>query len=215
LTAVSRQLRRATTALPLAIGAGVALGIAAWWSDELGYPAGALVPANAVGAWGLVAFASGSGARTVPGSAFRGLFALVAAVAAYYLAYAVLGDGWRSLGAARAATIWGGMALVAGPVLGLAGGVWRYGRGPWRASAVGLPAGILVIEGLLAGLGRSDAVAVVLLVEVGVGILLPVALLRGSRARAVAWAATAVVALIGAFGLTVVIPALRAAADRF
>jgi hypothetical protein len=135
-------------------------------------------------------------------------------VSIYYLAYALLGEGWRSASAVRAAAIWGATAAVAGPVVGLAGGVWRHGPPAWRPLGPGVPAGILVVEGLTYGIGLGDPVAAVLLLEVLVGALLPLLLVRG-RARIVSAAASGAVALVGFLGLTVVLPAVRRAVDSF
>lgn len=209
--------RRAGTAIPLALLAGGVLGALAWLSDDLGYPAGLLIPANLVGAWALVAFAAGAGARTILGGAGRGLFALVAAVAVYYLAYGLLGEGWRAVGAARAAMIWGSVALVAGPPLGLAGSLWRHHTGWPRSLGIAIPAGVLIAEGVIFGLQvpNDPAARTLFLVEIVVGFALPVVAVRGKRARSLALGAAILVAGVAAIGLLVILPALRAAADTF
>jgi len=178
-------LRRAGTAIPVALLAGAVLGALAWLSDDLGYPTSLLIPANLVGVWGLVAFGAGAGARTVLGGAGRGLFALVAAVAVYYLAYGLLGDGWRAAGATRAAMIWGSVALLAEGLL-------------FRAQVPNDP-----------------AAQALLTAEAVVGLALPLFLVRGLRARVVAVGAAVVVAAATLVGLLVVLPGLRAAADTF
>jgi hypothetical protein len=210
-------LRRAGTAIPVALLAGAILGALAWLSDDLGYPASLLIPANLVGVWGLVAFGAGAGARTVLGGAGRGLLALLAAVAVYYLAYGLFGEGWRAAGAGRAATIWGSVALVAGPTLGLAGSVWRHHDGLARSLGIAVPSGVLLAEGILfaSQVPNDPAARALLLGEAIVGIALPLFLVRGARARILALAAAAVVALMAIVGLLVLLPALRAAADTF
>jgi hypothetical protein len=209
--------RRAGTAIPVALLAGGVLGGLAWFSDDLGYPAGLLIPANLVGVWALVAFGAGAGARTVLGGTGRGLFALLAAVGVYYLAYGLLGEGWRAVGAGRAALVWGSVAVLAGPPLGLAGSVWRHHRGPARSLAVALPAGILLAEGLLfqAQVANDQAARALFTIEALVGVALPVVAVRGTPARLLALAAAVVVAAAGVLALLVVLPALRAAADTF
>jgi len=210
-------LRRAGTAIPVALLAGAILGALAWFSDDLGYPAGLLIPANLVGVWGLVAFGAGAGARTVLGGAGRGLFALLAAVAVYYLAYGLLGEGWRAAGAGRAAMIWGSVALLAGPTLGLAGSAWRHREGTVRSLAIAVPAGVLIAEGLLFGaqVANDPAARSLLTLEALVGLALPLFLVRGMRARAIALVAAVIVAVLALVGLLVLLPALRAAADTF
>ena len=210
-------LRRAGTAIPLALLAGALLGGLAWFSDDLGHPMGLLIPANLVGVWGLVAFGAGAGARTVLGGAGRGLFALVAAVAVYYLAYGLLGEGWRSLGAARAATVWGLVAILTGPPLGLSGSVWRHRTGWARSLAIGVPAGVLIAEGILfqAQVPNDVAARTLLTVEALVGLGLPLVAVSGARWRAIAICAAMTVAAVAIVGLLVVLPALRTAADTF
>ena len=210
-------LRRAGTAIPMALLAGSILGSLAWFSDDLGYPLGLLIPANLVGVWGLVAFGAGAGARTIVGGAGRGLFALIAAVAVYYLAYGLLGEGWRAAGAGRAAMIWGSVALLAGPTLGLAGSAWRHRAGTVRSLAIAVPAGVLIAEGLLFGaqVANDPAARSLLTLEALVGLALPLLLVRGMRARAIALLAAVIVAVLALVGLLVMLPALRAAADTF
>jgi hypothetical protein len=210
-------LRRALTAIPVALLAGAILGALAWLSDDLGYPAGLLIPANLVGVWALVAFGAGAGARTILGGAGRGLFALLAAVAVYYLAYGLLGEGWRAVGAGRAAMVWGSVAIVAGPPLGLAGSLWRHHEGAPRSIGLAVPVGVLVAEGVIVQAGVPDDLPAraLLSIEALVGLALPLVLLRGARARAIAYGAAAGVALAAVIGLLVVLPALRAAADTF
>lgn len=215
--ATQSLLRRAGTAIPLALAAGALLGALAWFSDDLGYPAGLLIPANLVGAWALVAFGAGAGARTILGGAGRGVFALLAAVGVYYLAYGLLGEGWRAAGAGRAATIWGSVALVAGPPLGLAGSLSRHREGVPRSLGLAVPTGVLLAEGIVVGAGLGDDLPLraLLTLEALVGLALPLFLLRGARARLVAYGAAVVVTGLAIGGLLVVLPALRAAADRF
>jgi hypothetical protein len=210
-------LRRAGTAIPVALLAGGLLGFLSWLSDDLGYPTGLLIPANLVGAWALVAFGAGAGARTVVGGAGRGLFALLAAVAVYYLVYGLFGEGWRAAGALRAATIWGAVALIAGPPLGLAGSVWRHREGVARSLGIAVPAGVLLAEGLFyqLQLGDDPAVRALLVAETLVGLALPLVAVQGTRARAIALGAALLVAGVAVVGLLVILPSLRSAADTF
>ena len=90
----------------------------------------------------------GASARTIPTGALRGVIGLIAAVAAYYVLIAIFGQGFRAIGASHAATIWGAVALVAGPVMGGAGAVWRHGDGWPRAIGVALLAAALFAEGV-------------------------------------------------------------------
>ncbi len=148
---------RAVGGFGTSIVGGAVLGALAWLSDQLGYPLGLLLPLNAIGAWLGVAFALGASARTVPTGALRGLIGLLAAVAAYYLLFATLGDGFRAIGAGHAATIWGVVALVAGPLMGGAGAAWRHRTGWARTVGVALLAAALIGEGVVYGGARLVA----------------------------------------------------------
>jgi Family of unknown function (DUF6518) len=213
---------RAVGGFGWSIGGGAALGAAAWLSDELGYPLGLLLPANAIGVWLAVAFALGGSARTIPTGALRGLIGLLSAVAAYYLLFATLGEGFRVIAAPHAATIWGVVALVAGPVMGGAGAVWRYGAGWPRAIGVALLAGALLAEAVVFGgprLARVDQLAndpgaLLYLAEFVIALVLPFALLHaGERLRG--YLATAALGLVGAVAIGPVLTAIRGLADRF
>ena len=201
---------------------GVLLGAAAWWSDQLTWPTSLLLPANAIGVWLGVAFALGASARTIPTGALRGLVGLIAAVAAYYLLFALLGSGFRAQGASHAATIWGAVALLAGPVMGGAGAVWRYGQGWPRAIGAALLSAALVAEGAVFGGPRlirldqlaQDPGALLYAAEAVLGLALPAILLRrGEWLRG--YAATLAFAIVGALAIVPVTTVLRALADRF
>jgi hypothetical protein len=202
--------------------AGAALGVAAWVADQLGYPLEVLLPANAIGAWLAVAFALGASARTVPTGALRGVIGLLSAVAAYYVLIAVFGQGFRAIGASHAATIWGAVALAAGPVMGSAGAVWRHRTGWPRALGVALLAAALFAEGVAFGMPRlihleqlgNDPGALLFGAEMLLGLALPALLLRrGERIHGyLAMAALAIVAVLAIGPVTALV---RGLADRF
>lgn len=213
---------RAVSGFGTSILFGAALGGAAWFADQLQYPYSVLLPANAIGAWLGLAFALGASARSVPTGALRGLIGLLSAVADYYLLVATLGDGIRVIGAGHAATIWGVVALIAGPVMGGAGALWRHGTGWPRAVAVALLAASLVAEGVAFGAQRISAPielttnpgALLLAAEAALGVALSALLLRrGERLRG--YLATAALAIIAALTIGSVTMALRGLADRF
>jgi hypothetical protein len=175
-----------------------------------------------VGAWLAVAFAVGATGRTVLLGALRGLVALLAAVAAYYLLIRFLGEGIRPIGAAHAATVWGLVAAIAGPALGAAGATWRHGRGWPRAISASLLAAAFVAEGIAFGSARllpwddlaGDPGAVFLVVEALVGLVLPAILLRrGERLRG--YASLGALAAGALLAITPVVGLVRALADRF
>ncbi len=223
MTASSRVLvTRAFAGFGTSIGGGAALGILAWTSDQLTWPLSLLIPANAIGAWLGVAFALGASARTIPTGALRGLVGLLSAVVAYYLLNAALGHGFRVIGASHAATVWGAVALLAGPVLGGAGALWRYGTGWPRAIGVALLAAALIGEGVVFGGERlvhldrieTDPGALLFAAEAILGALLPALLLRrGERLRG--YVATVALAIAFAVAITPVTTLIRELADRF
>jgi hypothetical protein len=201
---------------------GAALGAAAWLSDQLQWPYSLLIPANMIGVWLGVAFALGASARTIPTGALRGLIGLLAAVAVYYLLFAALGAGYRAIGAGHAATVWGLVALLAGPVLGGAGAVWRHSSGRPRAVAVAVLAAALIAEGVVFGVTRlvhidqlgNDPGALLYAAEIAIGAALPAILLRSGE-RASGYAVTAGFAILAAVAIGPVTSILRNLADRF
>ena len=109
----------------------------------------------------------------------RGLIGLLSAVGAYYLLITVSEAGFRLIGAPHAATTWGAVGLIAGPIFGAAGGAWRHWQGTGRALAVAVLAASLIAEGVVFGeLRLGDIGGILLLVEVAIGLVVPFALLR-------------------------------------
>ena len=212
---------RVGRALLVSVGAGALLGATAWVVDGLGPSWSALIPANFVGAWLALAFFTGAAARRALSGAGYGLLSLLAAVAAYYLLIALFDVGVRVTGASHAATVWGGVALLAGPVMGLAGGVWRHGTGPVRSVAVATLAAGLLAESVVTGWGRFLSLdrpispeVLGLAVELAIGLLLPYLLLRRGE-RLAAYMALVPLGLAGLVVMDPGITALRSIADTF
>jgi hypothetical protein len=199
--------------------AGAALGAAAWLTDRLGSPWAGLVPANLIGAWLAVAFVLGTTARTPATAALRGLIGLLSAVLAYYVLVALFDGGIRALGASHAASVWGTVALMAGPCLGLAGGVWRLCAGRARGLAVAVLSAGLVAEALVFGTARLpdimvDPGALVLAAELLVGLALPALLLRTGE-RLTGYVGLAVLGTLALLVIEPVTGLLRTLADTF
>jgi hypothetical protein len=213
---------RAVAGFGASIVAGAALGGASWFSDGLAWPYGLLIPANLIGVWLGVAFVLGASARTIPTGALRGVVGTLSAVAVYYVLIAAFGQGLRSTGASHAATIWGTVALLAGPVMGAAGAVWRLGVGWPRAIGVALFGSALFAEGFVFGaprLARPDQVArdpgaFLFAAEMILGLLLPWFLLRRDE-RVRGYAALAGFAVVAALAIGPVTGIIRGLADRF
>jgi hypothetical protein len=213
---------RAVEGIGTSLVAGALLGGSSWFSDQLAWPYSLLIPTNLIGVWLGVAFALGASARTLPTGALRGLIGLLAAIGTYYLLFAVIDAGIRSTGAGHAATVWGLVALVAGPVMGGAGAAWRHGTGWLRVTGVALLAAGLLAEGIAFGLGRLvhvdqlsvDPGALLFGIEIVLGALLPLLLLRG-RDRLRGYAVTAAMGVVAVIAIGPITTALRAVADRF
>ena len=146
---------RAAFGFGTGIALGIALGCARLAVRPARYPYSALIPANAIGAWLGLGFILGASAKTVPTGALRGLVGLLSAVGAYYLLISLSEAGFRLIGAPHAATTWGAVALIAGPIFGAAGGAWRHWQGTGRALAVAVLAASLIAEGVV--FGRAPA----------------------------------------------------------
>ena len=213
---------RAVAGFGASILGGAALGGAAWFSDGLAWPLSLLIPANLIGIWLGVAFLLGASARTIPTGALRGVIGLLSAVAVYYVLIAAFGQGLRAIGASHAATIWGAVALLAGPVMGGAGAVWRHGAGWPRAIGVALFASALFAEGFVFGAPRLihleqvqyDPGALLFAGEMILGLLLPWFLLRRNE-RIRGYAALAGLAVAAALAIGPVTTVIRGLADRF
>ena len=222
LAIVPSLASRAVTGFGASILAGAALGGASWFADGLRWPYGLLIPANLIGAWLGVAFVLGASARTIPTGALRGVIGLLSAVAAYYVLIAAFGQGIRAIGASHAATIWGAVALLAGPVMGGAGATWRHETGWPRAIAVALFASALFAEGFVFGAPRLihpdqiavDPGALLFAAEMILGLLLPWFLLRREE-RLRGYAALAGLAVVAALAIEPVTAVIRGLADRF
>jgi hypothetical protein len=215
-------LRRAVVGIPMALLGGAALGFLAWWADALGFPWDAFIPSNFIGAWLAVAFALGASARTPLTGAARGLLGLMAAVGAYYALIALFDGGIRAIGASHAAAVWGGVGLIAGPMLGFAGAVWRHGNGRPRAIAVAFFASGLIAEGLVFGAPRLvhvdqlqyDPGALVLAGEIAIGLALPWLLLRPGERRA-GYVSLIVFGIVAVVVIQPLVTLLRIVADTF
>ncbi len=118
--------------------AGVATSFAQGWLPP---QAGSL--ANSAAPWCAVAFLSALVAARASAAVTAGPLALAALVAGYYVTSDLRGQpvGLRTV------AFWGLVAVVAGPVLGLAAYAVRHRRGLVAAAACGVPVGLLVGEG--------------------------------------------------------------------
>lgn len=217
------RLRTPVDSVRPALAGGLSLGVLAVAADLL--PDGSAVRAVATPvlsgglSWGLGALAAGALARRAVRAALAGGLLLVVAVVAYYAA--VLAFGLRTEAGGRAvllaASVWLGLALVGGPILGLLGWVARHGAPNPSAAAVGVLAGALMSQGLSYAVSEPDLVlqwppssnaVVVWLVTV---VPLAAAVAWGTRLRrvGVALGSCLVAAAVGAAAWSVATSVLR------
>jgi hypothetical protein len=158
--------------------------------------------ANSGAVWSVAAFAA---ARFLPvrrpRAAVIGAFALVGAVVGYYASTTLVLHDDVDAATMRAPLTWLAVAVIAGPLLGIAGMLARVDDRAWiRAVALGLPGAVFVGEAVYQAIvNHHDAVAG-LLVVIGV-VLTPLFARSGSdRLRAtIAFVPVSVVG-VGAVG---------------
>ncbi|HUP83009.1 MAG TPA: DUF6518 family protein [Candidatus Limnocylindria bacterium] len=190
--------------LLIAVAAGVALGSFSVFSDYfLSNPWA--IAGNVAGTWVVVAFLVGAFAMkgAARDGALGGLVALLAADIAYYVGTSV---AWDMVGLSRllpGVITWGVVSVVAGPIAGGAGAVWRRksfrGRSDWwlAATAIGVLAGPLVAEGLyMAWLFSGEVAAFAGFAELAIGLVLPVWLLRSTTEWRVAYPTMSVIGIV-------------------
>jgi hypothetical protein len=130
--------------------------------------------------WLVPAFFMGALARSQRRAAVAGLGTLAGCLAGYFIA----GTLWGVPYARLIILYWAGVAIVVGPLLGLAGRWWRDARQWRRAVALALLGGVFVAEGIYTLLVNSHLSVGWPLI--GAGMLVP--LLLGRSARPVVWA---------------------------
>ena len=125
------------------------------------------------------------------------------------------GRGWRAAGAGRTAMIGAPWRSSPGRTLVLAGSTWRHREGTVRSLAIACPRACSSPRDCCSA-SRSPATrrpGRCSSLEALVGLALPLFLVRGMRARAIALGAEVIVAVLTAGRAAGRAPALRAAAD--
>lgn len=203
--------------------AGVGLGLFAWQADrvETTSPLNDLIRGlgNIPSPWLALAFVTGA----VIGSRLWGTLSaatvLCLAVAAYYFAITVSGDR-EGIPLRGAMTGWLAVALLAGPVFGLAGAVWRRGPSGLRPFAVGLMSGALIGEvaffgadGLRYGFWElGDTRTIFATADLLVALSLPLLLLSGLADRLKAYLTAG---LMGGVALIAMVLLMQVMRDMF
>ncbi len=135
------MLQRRRHQLLLAAVVGAALGALSFLGDgRLGGRAFVLV-GNLASPWGLAAFGVGRFSKSARGGALAGGVTLLAGVVVYYLLGASVGYVVNA-----GNVVWIAVAVLVGPVLGLAGGVVASGGGRSRLAAAAAPSVMLMAE---------------------------------------------------------------------
>jgi hypothetical protein len=207
----------------LACGAG--LGLLAWATDHVSSDSALPFAAglgNLPSHWLATAFVIGVVSRKPPAGAIWAGAGLSLAVIVYYLAINAAGDR-PGADLQSAGEIWLAVALIAGPIFGVAGAIWITGPGRLRPWAVALIAGAILGEALylvdeldlLGPRPLSETVTVLAIGEASVALALPAIMLSSRQDRLTAVAGSAVLGLVSYAAITVVIETVREALKPF
>ncbi|MEV4349785.1 DUF6518 family protein [Actinoplanes sp. NPDC049596] len=114
-------------------------------------------------------------------AALGGFLTLAGATVGYYAAATIFLHDDLSSTALRGPLIWAAIAVVAGPLFGLAAAIWRHGPTRLRPWALATPSALFIAEGLYNAIilhyWTESAVAVI------IGLLLVIGLARTSTER--------------------------------
>ncbi len=140
--------------------------------------------------WLVTAFTVGVIARSRPAGTLAATLALCLAVAVYYAAISWAGDR-PGVDLQRPALVWGAVALVAGPMFGLAGAVWLIGPSRMKPWAVALLSGGFLGEGLFIlwrtrTIDLGEPAVLFASMEILLATVLPIVMLRDLRDRTTA-----------------------------
>lgn len=192
----------ATIAITASIALGVVGGLTGslpWWLTWVG---------NLAAVWLFASFIAGAAGRGTWAGLARGVVALWATVAVFYLLRSMAADDSDAAGrllAVNSARLI--IAVPAGALFGYLGALWRRGRTDFTAGAVGVLCAALAGESVYAVLAAWDwGIALVLLhcLEMVLAAWLPLVLLQSWRRRGIAYG-IAVAGLVGAVaGLLIV-----------
>ena len=126
-----------------ALGIGLLVGVATFFGQGV-MPGQWNTLVNSGAIWLMAPFFVGARVRSRRLAAVLGTAVLLATVAGYYVAAGLAGapmSMWMT-------AFWLGVALVAGPLFGVAGRWWHDERRAFRVTGVALLGGVLVAEGL-------------------------------------------------------------------
>jgi hypothetical protein len=138
-----RRDRLWATAALLAVVVGVAVGALTFVGQRF-MPGQWNTLVNSGAIWLVQVFFVGSRMRTLPWAAAAGVATLLATLAGYYVPDTLAGTP-QSL---FYVTLWVGVALIDGPLSGMAGCAWRSDRRMHRVVGVAMLGGVMATEGL-------------------------------------------------------------------
>jgi hypothetical protein len=149
---------------------------------------------NSGAVWLLVAFGVSAFAPSNVWAVVAGMGTLVLEVMAYFVAvWLMLGLDIPLMGTG----FWLAVAVVAGPLFGMAGRWWRVGGQKQRVIALALMGSVFLAEGLIALLWGEQYKVASRWVEIAIGLLIPLGLGRTNKDRALGLAGLPVVTLLG------------------
>jgi hypothetical protein len=172
--------------------------------------------------WLATAFLIGVITRGKLHGAIFAALGLALAVVVYYMAINLSGDRPYS-DLSQAARAWLIVAVVAGPIFGLAGATWCSGPAIWRPWAVALLSGALAGEAVYLANDLAifepftlrDTPTVFAMLEMATAAVLPFLMLRRSQDRALALLIAVICALVMAIATVLVIDWVREAIRPF
>jgi Family of unknown function (DUF6518) len=187
----------APRAAALALAAGAGTGLLTFVGQRY-LPGQWNVLVNSGAIWLVPVFLVASRMRSTSWGAAAGLGTLAATLLGYYAAATLSGIAESPYFLA----LWCGVALVAGPLYGVAGSSWHDARRTRRVTAVALLGGVFVAEGsyLIAALHYHGSGAGM----ITAGVVVTVALARGGRDRLYALLALPAVALLASAAYQVI-----------
>lgn len=197
-----RQVARPLALIALAALAGLLLGALTRWIDNLpdGWRSLALIGAPWLGlafALGALTVLWGGRGRS---AALVGTIATICTVLGYYGYMIVVEHQANGSYLAHYLTFWLVPALLGGALFGLAGAVGRGAQGRMKALAVGLLSAVCAGEGgwtTLRFLSAHHSVDVVTVMELALGVALPLVLVRAWRDLLFAYSTTIGLGLVG------------------
>lgn len=156
--------------------------------------------ANTGGPWLVGAFFVGAFMSSDLRAALAGFITLLGCLLGYYVAAHFFVDASADSGIV---IFWVGIALVGGPLFGVAGRWWRDAREWRRVAGAALLGAVIIAEGvyLLQNVPPEDRAAG--WVEIAIGVVVPLLLGRSNRDRLLGLAALLPALLLGAVGFLV------------